>query len=51
MEMVQGSESTTVFIIFVNAYDLNPKKSAKVRKLGEAAAKSGVTVDLSQKRE
>lgn len=49
MEMVQDPNPTTVFIIFVNAYDLNPKKSAKVRKLGEAAAKSGVTVDFCPK--
>lgn len=49
MEMVEDPNPTTVFIIFVNAYDLNPKKSAKVRKLGEAAAKSGVTVDFSPK--
>ena len=49
MEMVEDPNPTTVFIIFVNAYDLNPKKSAKVRKLGETAAKSGVTVDFSPK--
>lgn len=49
MEMVEDPNPTTVFIIFVNAYDLNPKKSAKVRKLGETVAKNGVTVDFSPK--
>lgn len=48
-QMLADPNPTTVFILFVAAYELNPKKSAKVRKLLELADRTGVVVECTPK--
>ncbi|MGI5894517.1 MAG: DNA polymerase III subunit delta [Candidatus Merdivicinus sp.] len=45
--MVQDPNPTTVFIIYVSAFELNPKKMSRVKKFADAVSKSGVTVDFA----
>lgn len=47
LAMVKDPNPTTVFIIYVSAFDLNPKKMSRVKKLAEAAAKTGVTAEFA----
>lgn len=49
LELVKDPNPTSVFLIYVNAYDLNPKKMSRVKKLGDAAAKNGAVVDFAPK--
>ena len=45
--IVKDPNPACVFIIYVSAYDLNPKKMPRVRRLSEAAAKTGCVVDFA----
>ena len=47
LALVQDPNPTSVFVIYVSAFDLNPKKMSRVKKLGDAAAKTGAVVDFS----
>lgn len=47
LSMVKDPNPTTVFILYVSAYDLNPKKMSRVKKLGEAVAKTGCVIDFA----
>ena len=49
LETASDPNPSTVFIIYVSAYELDAKKNAKVKKLSETVAKNGVTVDFSPK--
>ena len=49
LEIVKDPNPACVFIIYVNAFDLNVKKMARVRKLAEAVAKTGTVVEFSQR--
>lgn len=47
LELVKDPNPTSIFILYVNAFDLNPKKMSRVKKIGDAVAKNGVVVDFS----
>ena len=49
LEIVKDPNPACVFIVYVNAFDLNVKKMARVRKFAEAAAKVGTVVEFSQR--
>ncbi len=49
LQIVNNPNPTTVFIIFVSAYDIDLKKNLKAKKLCEAVTKNGVAVDFSPK--
>lgn len=49
LEIAEDPNPTTVFIIFVSNYELDAKKNARVKKLGDIVAKNGITVDFSPK--
>ena len=47
LSMVRDPNPTTVFIVYVSDFELNPKKMSRVKKLGDAAAKTGVVADFA----
>lgn len=47
LEIVRDPNPACVFIVYVSAFDLNPKKMPRVRRLGEAMAKTGTVVDFA----
>ncbi|MEG2596953.1 MAG: DNA polymerase III subunit delta, partial [Oscillospiraceae bacterium] len=49
ISMVSDPNPTTVLIVYVSAFELNPKKNARVKKFSEEAAKTGVVVEFSPK--
>lgn len=45
-EILADPNPTTVLILYVSAYDLNPKKSAKLKKLIDSIAKVGIVTEV-----
>ncbi|MBR6790863.1 MAG: DNA polymerase III subunit delta [Oscillospiraceae bacterium] len=48
-ELIADPNPTTVLILYVSAYDLNPKKSARIRKLIDAVDQTGAVVECLPK--
>lgn len=47
LSMVKDPNPAAVFIIYVSAFELNPKKMSRVKRLCEAAAKTGAVTDFA----
>ena len=48
-EIMDDPNPTTVLILYVSAYDLNPKKNARLKKLMEQIARVGIVADIQPK--
>lgn len=48
-DIIKDPNPTTVLILYVSAYDLNPSKNARLRKLMDEIAKIGIVADIKPK--
>ncbi len=47
--ILEDPNPSTVFILYVSAYELNPKRNARLKKLMDQIAKAGIVADIEPK--